>query len=257
MSDGALRISIILTLLGVFIALERLMPARANQLTLVRMGRHSVLAFFGALVSRLALAGGLAGVALFAQDRGIGIFNLFDFPLWLAVLLAVVVMDFALWAQHLVLHRVPFLWRLHRVHHCDTVMDVSTALRFHPFEILASLMFKAGLVLALGAPSIAVIAFEVILGAGALFTHANIALSPKWERALRFAFITPALHLIHHSPNPVETNSNFGFSTNIWDRIFRTYRAQPLAEVPIVGLEQWRDDKDQSLKAMLGNPFTR
>jgi sterol desaturase/sphingolipid hydroxylase (fatty acid hydroxylase superfamily) len=257
MSDGALRLCITLALFVVFIALERLMPARANRLTLMRFGRHSLLVFMGALVSRLALAGGLVGVALVAQDRGIGIFNLFDLPFWLAILLAVVAMDFAIWAQHLILHRVPYLWRLHRVHHYDTVMDVSTALRFHPLEIMVSLMFKAGLVLALGAPPIGVIAFEVILGAGALFTHANIALSPKWERTLRFAFITPALHLIHHSPNPIETNSNFGFSTNIWDRIFGTYRARPLAEVPVIGLEDWRDERDQSLKAMLGNPFTR
>jgi sterol desaturase/sphingolipid hydroxylase (fatty acid hydroxylase superfamily) len=255
MSDSGVRLAITLALVGLFLALEWIMPARTGQLTPARLARHGVLALLGAAVSRLALAGGLASVALIAQQQGLGLFNHVDLPDWLALVLAVLAMDFAVWAQHLLLHRVPLLWRLHRVHHSDTIMDVTTALRFHPFEIVASLFFKAALVLALGSPPAAAIAFEIILGAGALFTHANIALPKALEPVLRSALITPALHLIHHSPNPLETNSNFGFSTNIWDRLFGTYCAFPMAEAPMIGLEDWRGDSDLGLKAMLANPF--
>jgi sterol desaturase/sphingolipid hydroxylase (fatty acid hydroxylase superfamily) len=183
--------------------------------------------------------------------------NFVDCPKWLAFALAFLAMDFAVWAQHLALHRVPLFWRFHRLHHADIVMDVSTALRFHPLEILASLAFKAALVMALGVPPAAALTFEVVLGAGALLTHANIALPPWLERTFRLALITPALHLIHHSPNPIETNSNFGFSTNIWDRMFGSYRSAPLAPESVIGLEDWRGEKDQRLSAMLTNPFTR
>jgi sterol desaturase/sphingolipid hydroxylase (fatty acid hydroxylase superfamily) len=153
------------------------------------------------------------------------------------------------------LHRVPLLWRLHRVHHSDTVMDVSTALRFHPIEILASLGFKATIILLLGAPPQAVLAFEIVLGAGALFTHANLAM-PAWlERPLRVLFVTPSLHMIHHSPNPAETNSNFGFSFSFWDRLFGSYRDRRLGNGFEVGLEEWRTPQHQTFRALLGNPW--
>jgi sterol desaturase/sphingolipid hydroxylase (fatty acid hydroxylase superfamily) len=255
MSDGLIRFSVTFGLLAVFVVLERVMPARAGALDLKRWGRQAGLAIIGAVITRLALAGGLASAAMWASGQGIGLLNVVALPAWLAFGLALLAMDFAVWAQHLVLHRVPFLWRLHRVHHGDTIMDVTTALRFHPVEIVASLAFKACVVVALGAPASAAFAFEVILGVGALFSHTNIAL-PNWlERPLRLVLVTPALHLIHHSPNPVETNSNYGFGLNLWDRLFGTFRSKRLDDEGLIGLEDWRSDADQTLPAMLANPF--
>ncbi len=255
MSDATIRVVITLGLLGLFVVLESLRPARPSQLDLRRFSTQAAMAGVSAILARLALGGGLASVALMAQHAGIGLFNVIAIPVWIAALVSFLALDLAIWAQHMVLHKVPFLWRLHRVHHCDTIMDVSTALRFHPFEILVSLAFKAAIIAALGAPAIAVLAFEIALGAGALFTHANIALPPWLERSLRFVLITPSLHVIHHSPNPLETNSNFGFSFSFWDRIFGTYRAVRLEPDGPIGLENWRGVRDQTFPAMLANPF--
>jgi sterol desaturase/sphingolipid hydroxylase (fatty acid hydroxylase superfamily) len=256
MSDASLRLLVTLGLLAAFVGLEYLVPARPNALGLRRIANQAGLAFISSVLARLALGGGLAGLAWMAQDQGFGLFNLVSAPIWLAIIVSFLLLDFAIWAQHMLLHRVPFLWRLHRVHHGDTVMDVSTALRFHPFEILASLAYKAAIVVLLGAPAVAVLMFEMALGAGALFTHANIALPKGLERTMRYLFITPSLHLIHHSPNPVETNSNFGFSFNFWDRAFGTYRAARLnGDDNHIGLKNWRGPRDQTLGAMLVNPF--
>jgi sterol desaturase/sphingolipid hydroxylase (fatty acid hydroxylase superfamily) len=255
MSDANLRLAITFGLLALFIGLEYLSPARPRALSLGRFGKHAGMALISSMLARLALAGGLASVAALAVDMNVGFFNLVSMPSWFAIIVSFLVLDFAIWGQHLVLHRAPLLWRLHRVHHSDTVMDVSTALRFHPFEILASLAFKVTIIMLLGAPPQAVLAFEIILGAGALFTHANIALPPWLERSLRLLFVTPALHMIHHSPNPNETNSNFGFSFNFWDRMFGTYRNVRLVGEIEVGLEDWRSPKDQTLVALLSNPW--
>lgn len=255
MSDPTLRFGITLGLLALFFGIEILVPARKSALTTARMGRQFGLAIISAILARLALGGGLAGVALFAQSKGWGLFNFITIESWLAVGFSFLALDFAIWVQHLALHRVPFLWRLHRVHHSDIAMDVTTALRFHPFEILASLGYKVLLITALGAPPEAALVFEMILGAGALFTHANIAL-PRWlEQPLRYLVVTPALHLIHHSPNPLETNSNFGFSFSVWDRLFGTYRAVRIEPYDYIGLESWRTPQDQTLGAMFLNPL--
>ncbi|MEN9874454.1 MAG: hypothetical protein RL186_1351 [Pseudomonadota bacterium] len=255
MSEPVLRLSVSLGLLTLFVILEHWRPARANVLDGVRIGRHSLFALQGVTVSRFALGGGLAGLALVAQDHKWGLFHQFEIPPALAFGLSVILLDLALWFQHRLMHEVPLLWRLHRMHHSDIAMDVSTAYRFHPFEILVSLAYKAALVVALGAPASAVIAFEIALAAGALFTHANIAISPKWEARLRTLLVTPALHLIHHSPDPIETNSNYGFSVNIWDRLFGTFRANRLVPDGPIGLAEWRAPDDQTLAALSRNPF--
>ena len=255
MTDATLRFLITFGLLGVFFTLEALSPARQSNLSLKRFFNQAGMAAISAVLARLALAGGLTSVAMMADRSDIGIFNLFSFPKWLAIGLSFFVLDLAIWGQHWALHHLPFLWRLHRVHHGDTIMDVSTAFRFHPFEILTSLAFKAAIIISIGAPPVAVLVFEIALGAGALFTHANIAL-PHWlERWLRFALVTPALHLIHHSPNLLETNCNFGFSFNFWDRLFGTFRATPMLPNGPIGLETRRGDADQKLSHMLVDPF--
>jgi sterol desaturase/sphingolipid hydroxylase (fatty acid hydroxylase superfamily) len=205
------------------------------------------------------LAGGLASVASFVQLIGFGMVNWLQLSGPWVWVMCFLILDFAVWGQHVLSHKIPFFWRLHRLHHSDVVMDVTTALRFHPFEIMASLIFKASIVALLGAPPELVFAFEVILGAGALFTHANIVLPEPVDRALRQLFVTPGMHLIHHNPNPVATNSNYGFSFSFWDRLFGTYRADaPLPLLPSgsnIGLEHWRGPQDQTLKAMVLNPF--
>jgi sterol desaturase/sphingolipid hydroxylase (fatty acid hydroxylase superfamily) len=250
-----MKILITAGLIGLFLVLEHWVPARPNVLNIGRFSQQALLAAMGAVASRLALGGGLAGVAVLAEQLDVGLFNIVALPSWTAVLFSFLMMDFAIWAQHLAMHHVPFLWRLHRVHHSDTTMDVSTALRFHPFEILASLAFKIIIILLLGAPAIAVIAFEIVLSAGALFTHANVAVPSRLEALLRLVFVTPALHLIHHSPDPKETNSNFGFSFSFWDRIFGTYRRLRGDANGPIGLESWRLRSDQTLPALLLNPF--
>lgn len=255
MSDATIRLAITIGLLGLFVGLEHLVPARANVLDLRRFSRHVGMTLLSSAVARLALAGGLAGIATFARDQGVGLFNVLALPIWIAIGISFLVLDLSIWGQHLIMHKVPILWRLHRVHHSDIAMDVSTALRFHPAEILVSLAYKAAIVIGLGAPPVAVFVFEIVLGAGALFTHANITLPPWLERYLRILFVTPALHLIHHSPDPLETNSNYGFSFNIWDRVFGTYRGTRLEQDGPIGLENWRTNGDQKLMALLSNPI--
>lgn len=257
MTDASLRLATTLGLLALFAILEWMRPARPLHLGVARIVRHGALSLLGSLVSRLVLAGGLASVASFVQLFDFGLVNWLDLSglwVWVGCFL---ILDFAVWGQHVLSHKIPFFWRLHRLHHCDVVMDVTTALRFHPFEIVASLIFKGSVVALLGAPPALVFAFELVLGAGALFTHANIALPKPLDTALRWVFVTPAMHLIHHNPNPVATNSNYGFSFAIWDRLFGTYRADA-PELPsgvAIGLERWRSPQDQTLKAMVLNPF--
>lgn len=259
MTDASLRLAVTLGLLALFATLEWMRPARPSQVSIGRIARHGALSLLGSMVSRLVLAGGLASVASFVQLFDFGLvhwLHLTGVWVWVACFL---ILDFAVWGQHVLSHKIPFFWRLHRLHHSDVVMDVTTALRFHPFEIFASLIFKGSVVALLGAPPALVFAFELALGAGALFTHANIALPKRLDRALRSLIVTPAMHLIHHHPNPMATNSNYGFSFSVWDRLFGTYRtdapAPELATGSDIGLEHWRHPQDQTLKAMVLNPF--
>lgn len=171
--------------------------------------------------------------------------------------LGVLILDLAIYWQHRVLHAVPWLWRLHRVHHADTSFDVTTGVRFHPLEILLSMGIKLGIIASLGIAPLAVLIFEVFLNVGALFTHANLYL-PSWlERRVRWLLVTPEMHRIHHSWHPDETNSNFCFHLSIWDRVFGTYRDAPRDGHTrmVIGLKEFRDEQEQSLKALVLNPF--
>jgi sterol desaturase/sphingolipid hydroxylase (fatty acid hydroxylase superfamily) len=255
MNDATLRLIVTISLLALFVLLENRLPARKPALNAARFLRHIGLSLVSATLARLALVGGLASIATMCSLHGVGIFNFIQLPVWLTIILSFLLLDAAIWAQHIAMHKVPFLWRLHRVHHSDIAMDVSTALRFHPFEILVSLGFKALVVVALGAPALAVFYFEMALGAAALMTHANVAFSPRVERLVRIVFITPTLHLSHHSPDPLETNSNYGFCLSIWDRIFGTLRLHRIGTEHRIGLEDWRSAYDQTLPALLANPF--
>lgn len=198
------------------------------------------------------------GAAIDAQNAGLGLFNLIAAPIWLEWLLVILIFDFAIWAQHLITHKVPLLWRLHRVHHADRDMDVTTAIRFHPVEIALSMLLKIGLVYLIGPAAGAVVLFEVLLNGSALFNHGNIALPARVDAALRKIVVTPDMHRVHHSIHRAEHDSNYGFFLSIWDRMFRTYIAQPKAghDAMDIGLH-WQDERPTRLSWSLALPFFR
>jgi len=197
------------------------------------------------------------GLALVAEAGGFGLFNAVALPAWFAVLASVVILDFAIYLQHVLFHAVPALWRLHRMHHADLEFDVTTGLRFHPIEILLSMVIKLAVVAALGAPAVAVLIFEVLLNATSMFNHSNVRIPLGFDRILRWLVVTPDMHRVHHSILLRETNSNFGFNLPWWDRLFGTYRAQPAAghDAMIIGIEQFRDPRELGLDRMLIQPF--
>jgi sterol desaturase/sphingolipid hydroxylase (fatty acid hydroxylase superfamily) len=197
------------------------------------------------------------GASLFAAGHGWGLLRLAELRLSVAALLGFLALDLAIYLQHVVFHRVPLLWRLHRMHHADLDVDVTTGLRFHPIEILISLAIKVAVILALGIPVIAVLAFEVVLNATSMFNHSNVVM-PAWlDRALRLLLVTPDMHRVHHSVIRRETDSNFGFNLTWWDRLFRTYRAEPEAGHAgmTVGLPIFREPRELRLDRLLTQPF--
>jgi sterol desaturase/sphingolipid hydroxylase (fatty acid hydroxylase superfamily) len=197
------------------------------------------------------------GLAIFAEARGFGLFNVTTFPAWIAVVVSVIILDLAIYLQHVLFHAVPALWRLHRMHHADLEFDVSTGLRFHPIEILLSMLIKFATVAALGTPALSVLIFEILLNATSMFNHANVRIPLGIDRILRWLVVTPDMHRVHHSILARETNSNFGFNLPWWDRLFGTYRAQPAAghEAMTIGIEQFRDVRELGLDRMLVQPF--
>jgi sterol desaturase/sphingolipid hydroxylase (fatty acid hydroxylase superfamily) len=209
------------------------------------------------LLLRLVFPTTAAGLALVAEARGWGLFNLLALAAWVGVVSSVVVLDLAIYLQHVLFHAVPALWRLHRMHHADLEFDVSTGLRFHPIEILLSMLIKFTVVVALGAPALAVLIFEVLLNATSIFNHGNVRVPSGLDRILRWLVVTPDMHRVHHSILSRETNSNFGFNLPWWDRLFGTYRAQPAAghEGMTIGIEQFRDRRELGLDRMLLQPF--
>ncbi len=197
------------------------------------------------------------GIALLAEERGWGLFHSFLPPSWLAVLVCVIVLDLAIYLQHVLFHAVPALWRLHRMHHADLAFDVTTGVRFHPIEILLSMLIKLAVVAALGAPALAVLLFEMLLNATSMFSHGNVRIPERLDRMLRWIVVTPDMHRVHHSVEAAETNSNFGFNLPWWDRMFGTYRAQPRAghDAMVIGIAQFRDRFELRLDRMLLQPF--
>ena len=206
---------------------------------------------------RLAFPITAVGLALLAETRGWGLFNALAMPPWASIPLSVILLDLAIYLQHVLFHAVPALWRLHRMHHADLELDVTTGTRFHPIEILISMGIKLGVIAALGTPAVAVFIFEVLLNATSMFNHANVRIVERYDRFLRWIVVTPDMHRVHHSIKARETNSNFGFNLPWWDRLFGTYRAQPEAghQGMMIGIEQFRDPAEQRLDRMLTQPF--
>jgi sterol desaturase/sphingolipid hydroxylase (fatty acid hydroxylase superfamily) len=256
-----LRLMVLLSLFALFAALEWLSPRRAARLGRARWATNAAIMVLGAVLLRLlALALPLLaiGAAVDAAGLGWGLFNQLSWNPWVEGVLAVLILDLAIWTQHMITHRVPFLWRFHRVHHADGDFDVTTAIRFHPLEIAASMLVKIAVIYALGPAAVAVLVFEILLNGTALFNHANLAL-PAWlDRALRLVLVTPDMHRVHHSVHRAEHDSNYGFCLSIWDRLFGTYRAQPLDghDGMTIGLE-WQDDRPARLGWSLMLPFCK
>jgi sterol desaturase/sphingolipid hydroxylase (fatty acid hydroxylase superfamily) len=197
------------------------------------------------------------GLAVVAEQKGWGLMHLIRLPGWAAFVGGIVALDLAIYLQHRLFHSVPLLWRLHRVHHADLEFDVSTGIRFHPFEILLSMAIKLAVVAAVGPPAAAVLVFEVLLNATSMFNHGNVRLPAGADRVLRRLVVTPDMHRVHHSARREETDSNFGFNLAWWDRLFGTYRAQPEGghEGMIIGLDQFRHARELRLDRMLAQPF--
>ena len=209
------------------------------------------------LVVRLMFGAAAVGAAQFAEINGWGIFNYLDLWSGLEIIAVVIILDLMIYIQHVVVHMIPFFWQFHIVHHSDLDLDVSSGLRFHPIEIMGSMLFKIGLVFALGPAPIAVVIFEAVLNGMSQFSHSNITLPDKLDRLLRFFIVTPDMHRIHHSVEKMETSSNFGFNLSIWDRFLGTYIQDAKREQPkiIIGVDQFRTSEEVSLKNLLLMPF--
>jgi sterol desaturase/sphingolipid hydroxylase (fatty acid hydroxylase superfamily) len=259
-SEAILRLGVFF---GIFIAMalwERGVPMRA--LAVSRVGRWTTnwaISIINAVMVRLLFGAAAVGAALDALAGGWGLFNQLNWAGWVEFVLAFLLLDFAIWLQHLLSHKIPVLWRLHRVHHADRDMDVTTAIRFHPVEIALSMGLKIGLVYALGIPVAAVVAFEVVLNGAAMFNHGNIRLPGAVDRWLRWLIVTPDMHRVHHSVDRAEHDANYGFNLSIWDRIFRTYVDQPAKGhgAMTIGLPQCQDDGPTRLIWSLAFPFRK
>ncbi len=256
----ALRIGVFIAVLIVFAVAERLWPRR--ELTQPRPDRW--LANLGVvavnnLIVRLLFANFVlpVGLAAWAQAHGVGLFNLIEAPAWLEIVLAVILLDLVIYWQHVAFHVIPFLWQLHMSHHVDLDVDLTTGVRFHPLEIVISVLIKLGAVILIGPSVGAVIAFEVILNATAMFNHANLRLPPGLDRRLRLVVVTPDMHRVHHSVQIMENKSNYGFNLAWWDRLFGSYRAQPQDghQGMMIGLSRFRESKFDRLTWLLALPF--
>jgi len=213
--------------------------------------------FINPLVLHLLFPILAVGMALKAHESGWGLLNIFELPYWVALVIGVAMLDFVIYLQHAMFHAIPLLWRLHMVHHADLDYDMTTGLRFHPIEIVLSMMIKLSSVALLGPPVMAVLVFEILLNATAMFNHGNIRLPLKLDHVLRLIIVTPDMHRVHHSVIIRETNSNFGFNLPWWDRLFGTYQDQPARGHTnmTIGLAQFRDAKKLTLPWLLALPF--
>lgn len=247
--------------LGVFaaMALWELLRPRRELLApkFKRWGVNWAIVIIDTLVVRILFPLAAAGAALDAAANGWGLFNVVDWSVWIEVAICIIALDCLIYWQHVFSHRIPILWRLHRVHHSDRDIDVTTAIRFHPVEIALSMVLKIGAVYLLGASAFAVILFEILLNGCAMFNHANIRMPAALDRVLRWIVVTPDMHRVHHSAIPSETDSNFGFNLPWWDRLFGTYVPQPTKghDEMTIGLSEFQDERPVQLGWTLSLPI--
>jgi sterol desaturase/sphingolipid hydroxylase (fatty acid hydroxylase superfamily) len=258
-NEAAIRLAAFFGIFALMAAWEVAAPRRARlHSRAVRWTANLGLVVFNTVLVRLVFPFAAVAFATLAAQRGWGLLNNIDLPGWLALVLAVVAMDFAIWLQHVMVHAVPVLWRLHQVHHADPDYDMTTGARFHPLEIILSMLIKFSVIAVLGAPAAAVLVFEVLLNATAMFNHGNVKLPAGVDAGLRLLLVTPDMHRVHHSTDNAEANSNFGFNLSVWDRLFGTYRhaarlPQESMDIGVAGLTG--DPRCVSLGGMLVIPF--
>lgn len=258
MDEATLRLSLFIGVFLLCAVLEWRNPNR--QWRSPRLKRWFVnlgLTLLNTIIVRITVGAVAVTAALWAQNHGIGLLQLWAMPVLISAVLGFLLLDFIIWFQHWVTHRWTWLWRLHKVHHTDLELDVTSALRFHPVEILLSMVFKAGVVILLGIDAWTVIVFEAVLNASAIFTHANIRIPHNLDRALRYVICTPDMHRVHHSTVVSETNSNYGFFLSIWDRLWGTYTLEPKAGVEgmDIGLKEHRLAEELKFLDLIKLPF--
>ena len=256
-SEVALRLGAFIAVFSAMALWETLAPRRGLRMPKrARWTANLALAVLSTLLLRLLFPAAAVGAAAVVADRGWGVLALLNLPAWAAVPVSVVVLDLAIYLQHVLFHAAPTLWRLHRVHHADLDFDVTTGLRFHPIEMILSMLFKFSAVAALGPPVLGVLVFEVLLNATSMFNHGNVRLPLSGDRVLRAVLVTPDMHRVHHSVLRHEANSNFGFCLSWWDRLLGTYRAQPTAghDGMTIGTAHLQDAQNQTLGWLLRLP---
>ena len=257
--ESTIRLSFFVGMLSVIGMWEYIKPRRTLTVPKFKRWTNNLgLVFFNSFLIRVALPTTAVGVAIFANTNGWGLLNHYSLPLSLSIIISIIVMDFVIYLQHVLVHAVPILWRLHRVHHADLDYDVTTGSRFHPIEIFISMGIKFATIIVLGPPVVVVIMFEVILNAMAMFNHGNIVLPKSLDKMFRWFVVTPDMHRVHHSVEDDEANSNFGFNLSWWDRLFGTYRAQPRGghEAMIIGIRNFREQKQAVwITGLLAMPF--
>ena len=257
-NEIAIRLIFFFGIFAVMAAWELLAPRRElQQSKAVRWYSNLGIVALNTVIARIVFPLAPVAVALVVTERGWGLLPLLEVPAWALILISVVILDFEIYLQHVMVHAVPLLWRLHRMHHADTDFDITTGARFHPVEIILSVAIKMAVIVLIGAPAVAVLIFEVLLNATAMFNHSNVKLPLGLDRVLRLFVVTPDMHRVHHSVLPHETNSNFGFNLPWWDRLFGTYRAQPEQghEGMDIGIDLFREAGELHLHKMLVQPF--
>jgi len=258
-NEVTIRLSFFLGSFAIMAVWEILAPRRALTISkTVRWVNNLGLFFFNSFILRILFPAAAVGVALFAQTNGWGLLNFYHLPVPVAITLSIIAMDFIIYLQHVIVHAVPLLWRIHRVHHADLDYDVTTGARFHTIEIILSMLIKFATIIVLGAPVVAVVIFEVALNALAIFNHANVGLPKSLDSFLRWFIVTPDMHRVHHSVEDDETNSNFGFNLTCWDRLFGTYRQQPRGGQLgfTIGIHKYRDVRQTNwIMGMMMLPF--
>lgn len=259
-NEALIRIGIFLGVLCLIALCEVFFPKRAqNPHRPTRWSRNLSIIALDTVIVRIAVPFTAAGLALWAEGAQFGLLNQIAIPPIVAFILSMVLLDLIIYGQHVAFHHIPALWQLHKIHHIDQEFDVTTGVRFHPIEIVLSTLLKCGAVVLLGVPFMAVVVFEILLNATALFNHGNLRLPKGVEAALRWIVVTPDMHRIHHSVHSVETNSNFGFNLPWWDRLFGTYKADPKDghRDMRIGLNEYRDMEKTGLAALLILPFQK
>ncbi len=256
--DLIIRISAFVGIFAVMAVWEMMAPRRQwNTAKAKRWVVNLAIVGFNSLLTRVLFASGALGAAILAGQGEVGLFNQLNWPWWAELIIAVVVLDLVVYFQHVLMHAVPILWRLHMVHHSDLDIDVTTGVRFHPIEIALSMFIKIGAVILIGVSPTAVLMFEVMLNATSMFNHSNVRIPVQVDRMLRWIVVTPDMHRVHHSVIPRETNRNFGFNLSWWDRVLGTYLSDPSKghEYMTIGLEQYRDPTRLTWLGLVALPF--